>query len=135
MLKVNAPMQNVHQKYSRIQQEPEEVEEIGLSMYQSRMDVNKFNNKVRNMETDLNMTVATEIDKNNKLVQSVNQLKKGLEMEKKRTMEIDQRLREEFKEYKRSENEKIENHERFNQRLNEIKSELGKKVIFSWVRR
>lgn len=77
------------------------------------------------METDLNQTVANEIDKNNKLVHSINQLKKAFEMEKKRTMEIDQRLRDEFKEYKRNENEKIETFERTNQRLNEIKSEIG----------
>lgn len=77
------------------------------------------------METDLNQTVASEIDKNNKLVQSINQLKKAFEMEKKRTMEIDQRLRDEFKEYKRNENEKIESFERLSQRLNEIKAEIG----------
>jgi predicted nucleotide-binding protein (sugar kinase/HSP70/actin superfamily) len=46
-------------------------------------------------------------------------------MEKKRTMEIDQRLRDEFKEYKRNENEKIESFERLSQRLNEIKAEIG----------
>lgn len=119
-------------KFSRIQQLPTEVEEIEL--FKSTIDVNKFNSKIRTMETDLNQTVASEIDKNNKLVQSVNQLKKNLEMEKKRTMEIDQRLRDEFKEYKRTENDKIDSFEKLNQRLNEIKSEMGNTVMLSPIR-
>jgi seryl-tRNA synthetase len=78
------------------------------------------------MVTDLNQTVAGEIDKNNKLNHNINQLKKALDMEKKRTVDVDQRLRDEFKEYKKNENEKIEHHEKLSNRLNEIKMEIGR---------
>jgi predicted RNase H-like nuclease (RuvC/YqgF family) len=94
-------------------------------MFHSRANMNKFNSKLKSMVTDLNQTVAGEIDKNNKLNQNINQLRKALDMEKKRTMDVDQRLRDEFKEFKKSENEKIEHHEKISQRLNEIKMEIG----------
>lgn len=97
-------------------------------MFQSRANMNKFNSKLKSMVTDLNQTVAGEIDKNNKLGANINQLRKALDMEKKRTMDVDQRLRDEFKEYKKSENEKIEHHEKISQRLNEIKMEIGRRV-------
>lgn len=75
--------------------------------------------------TDLNQTVAGEQDKNIKLSHTINQLKKALEMEKKRTMDLDQRLRDEFKEYKRNENEKIEIHEQMSVRVAEIRNQFG----------
>ena len=129
IITLNAKQNNTSlPKFSRINHEPSQVEEVDMSMYHSKMDVNRFNSKVKNMESDLNQTVASEIDKNNKLVHTVNQLKKALDMEKKRTMELDQRLRDEFKEYKRTENEKIEIHEKCNQKLNEIKSEIGNNI-------
>lgn len=96
-------------------------------MFQSRANINKFSSKLKSMVTDLNQTVAGEIDKNNKLGHNINQLKKALDMEKKRTVDVDQRLRDEFKEYKKTENEKIEHHERVSNRLNEIKGEIGGK--------
>lgn len=101
-----------------------------LDMFQSRANINKFSSKLKSMVTDLNQTVAGEIDKNNKLGHNINQLKKALDMEKKRTVDVDQRLRDEFKEYKKTENEKIEHHERISNRLNDIKGEIGKGMMY-----
>lgn len=99
-----------------------------VNMFQSRANIQKFNTKLKSMVTDLNQTVAGEIDKNNKLNQNINQLRKALDMEKKRTMDVDQRLRDEFREYKKSENEKIEHHQKVSQRLNEMKMEIGRRL-------
>ena len=116
------PVERVVHKYSQPPiQEPWEP----VDMFQSKVNIQKFSSKLKSMVTDLNQTVAGEIDKNNKLNHNIIQLKKGLEMEKKRTMDIDQRLRDEFKEYKKNENEKVEHHERLSSRLNEIKLEIG----------
>lgn len=112
---------NQYQNVGNAVDEPWDARE----MFQSRHNINKFTSKLKSMVTDLNQTVAGEIDKNNKLNHNINQLKKALEMEKKRTVDVDQRLRDEFKEYKKNENEKIEHHERLSNRLNEIKMELG----------
>jgi len=100
-----------------------------VDMFQSRTNLNKMTSKLKSMVTDLNQTVAGEIDKNNKLNHNINQLRKALDMEKKRTVDVDQRLRDEFKEYKKNENEKIEHHEKLSNRLNEIKVEIGKSKL------
>lgn len=118
------PAQRVLNQFQNVAKPVEEPWDA-MDMFQSRHNVNKFTSKLKSMVTDLNQTVAGEIDKNNKLNHNINQLKKALEMEKKRTMDVDQRLRDEFKEYKKNENEKIEHHERLSNRLNEIKMEIG----------
>lgn len=117
------PVEKIVNKYSRLQ--PREAPKTDIGMMASKIDYQKFNLKVNTMMTDLNQTVAGEQDKNNKLSHTINQLKKALDMEKKRTMDLDQRLRDEFKEYKRNENEKIEIHEQMSVRLAEIRNQFG----------
>lgn len=122
------PAERVLNQYQN-QAKPSEEAWEGMDMFQSRHNINKFTSKLKSMVTDLNQTVAGEIDKNNKLNQNINQLRKALDMEKKRTVDVDQRLRDEFKEYKKNENEKIEHHERLSNRLNEIKIEIGREGL------
>lgn len=128
-------MEQLVNKYSRAQAQPRAQPraqpatrpDTDIGMIASKIDFQKFSSKVNTMMTDLNQTVAGEQDKNNKLVHTINQLKKALEMEKKRTLDLDQRLRDEFKEYKKTENEKIEIHEGMNMKLAEVKNDLGEK--------
>ena len=103
---------------------------MGEGVFQNRMNLKKFSSKVNTMMTDLNQTVAGEANRNSKLEHNVTQLRRALDMEKKRTMDLDRRLRDEFKEYKQTENEKLDSHERLNHRLHDIRIEIGIEI---WV--
>ena len=117
-------MQNNAPKYSKIRTEDKPREE--RTQFKSRIDMRRFTSKVKTMVTDLNQAVAGEADQNNKLIHTINKLRKTLDAEKKRTVDLDQRLRDEFREYKRTENEKIELNERLNNGLHEIRLDICK---------
>ena len=123
------PVENIVHKYSK-PREDKRGNGFESNMLQSKVNIQKITSKLNSMVIDLNQTVAGEAHKNNKLTHTIKQLRKALEMEKKRTMDVDQRLRDEFKEYKRGENEKLELQEKMNMRLGEARMETGIYLFF-----